>query len=425
MDGRSGPLRSVGFAVKHMVVSTFRGTLRATINAGSSSTRTARCASTAASGPTRSSSRTRTWPPTSRRRLLRRRAATRRSRFASRSSATSDGELTVDGELTIKGNTPPAPRHRHDHRPRGPFGDTPRSASSSRPRRSHGVRPELERAAAQGRLRARRRRHAARSSSSSPRRTMRVLGLSGSPALGLAQLPAPPGGRLSCCRPEAELEVLRRPEGDPALRRRRRRHDRAARGARAARGGRRRPTPCSSPRRSTTARSRAQLKNALDWLSRPHAENPLRGKPAAVVGAATGMFGAVWAQAEARKVLRHDRRPRARSRAAGRLADERHVAGDRRPRPRARAHRHRGRARQPHQRRSHRRRDDAGASRAVAATAVLVLTTAAASPSSSRGAGSGARARDPRASAAWRSAARAGRARAASPSHAGARAAPR
>ena len=45
------------------------------------------------------------------------------------------------------------------------------------------------------------------------------------------------------------------------------------------------------------------LKNALDWASRPHASNPLRGKPAAVTGASTGMFGAVWAQAEARKVL--------------------------------------------------------------------------------------------------------------------------
>src|SRR4051794_25302159 len=45
------------------------------------------------------------------------------------------------------------------------------------------------------------------------------------------------------------------------------------------------------------------LKNALDWASRPHATNPLRGKPAAVVGASTGMFGAVWAQADTRKVL--------------------------------------------------------------------------------------------------------------------------
>ncbi len=46
-----------------------------------------------------------------------------------------------------------------------------------------------------------------------------------------------------------------------------------------------------------------QLKNALDWVSRPVAESPLRGKPVAVIGASTGMFGAVWAQAELRKVL--------------------------------------------------------------------------------------------------------------------------
>ena len=45
------------------------------------------------------------------------------------------------------------------------------------------------------------------------------------------------------------------------------------------------------------------LKNALDWLSRPLAESPMRGKPVAVIGASTGLFGAVWAQAELRKVL--------------------------------------------------------------------------------------------------------------------------
>jgi chromate reductase len=45
------------------------------------------------------------------------------------------------------------------------------------------------------------------------------------------------------------------------------------------------------------------LKNALDWASRPFPDNALRGKPVAVVGASTGLFGAVWAQAEARKVL--------------------------------------------------------------------------------------------------------------------------
>ena len=46
------------------------------------------------------------------------------------------------------------------------------------------------------------------------------------------------------------------------------------------------------------------LKNALDWASRPFPDNVLRDKPAVVIGASTGLFGAVWAQAEARKVLK-------------------------------------------------------------------------------------------------------------------------
>jgi chromate reductase, NAD(P)H dehydrogenase (quinone) len=45
------------------------------------------------------------------------------------------------------------------------------------------------------------------------------------------------------------------------------------------------------------------LKNAVDWASRPLDANPLRNKPVAVIGASMGMFGAVWAQAELRKVL--------------------------------------------------------------------------------------------------------------------------
>ena len=45
------------------------------------------------------------------------------------------------------------------------------------------------------------------------------------------------------------------------------------------------------------------LKNALDWASRPYPDNALRAKPVAVIGASTGVFGAVWAQAELRKVL--------------------------------------------------------------------------------------------------------------------------
>lgn len=46
-----------------------------------------------------------------------------------------------------------------------------------------------------------------------------------------------------------------------------------------------------------------QLKNALDWASRPHRTNPLRNKPVAVVGASTGGFGAMSAQADLRRIL--------------------------------------------------------------------------------------------------------------------------
>ncbi len=45
------------------------------------------------------------------------------------------------------------------------------------------------------------------------------------------------------------------------------------------------------------------LKNALDWASRPFPDNVLNRKPALVIGASTGLFGAVWAQAEVRKAL--------------------------------------------------------------------------------------------------------------------------
>jgi chromate reductase len=45
------------------------------------------------------------------------------------------------------------------------------------------------------------------------------------------------------------------------------------------------------------------LKNALDWASRPAGQSALSGTPAAAIGASTGIFGAVWSQAELRKVL--------------------------------------------------------------------------------------------------------------------------
>ncbi len=46
-----------------------------------------------------------------------------------------------------------------------------------------------------------------------------------------------------------------------------------------------------------------QLKNALDWASRPAGQSALNGKPVAAIGASKSMFGGVWAQAELRKVL--------------------------------------------------------------------------------------------------------------------------
>jgi len=46
------------------------------------------------------------------------------------------------------------------------------------------------------------------------------------------------------------------------------------------------------------------LKNAIDWASRPFPDNVLRHKPCVVIGASTGLFGAVWAQAEVRKALK-------------------------------------------------------------------------------------------------------------------------
>jgi chromate reductase len=45
------------------------------------------------------------------------------------------------------------------------------------------------------------------------------------------------------------------------------------------------------------------LKDAIDWLSRPFRASVLTGKPAAVIGATTGGYGAVWAQQDTRKAL--------------------------------------------------------------------------------------------------------------------------
>ena len=47
------------------------------------------------------------------------------------------------------------------------------------------------------------------------------------------------------------------------------------------------------------------LKNAIDWASRPdpNKQVPLKGKPVAIMGAATGLFGTVRAQHHLRQIL--------------------------------------------------------------------------------------------------------------------------
>jgi chromate reductase len=47
-----------------------------------------------------------------------------------------------------------------------------------------------------------------------------------------------------------------------------------------------------------------QLKNALDWASRPYGISAVIGKPAGVISASTGSFGGRWAQEDVRKALR-------------------------------------------------------------------------------------------------------------------------
>jgi chromate reductase len=45
------------------------------------------------------------------------------------------------------------------------------------------------------------------------------------------------------------------------------------------------------------------LKNAIDWASRPRFDAALGNKTVAVIGASTGQFGAMWAQADLRRIL--------------------------------------------------------------------------------------------------------------------------
>lgn len=46
-----------------------------------------------------------------------------------------------------------------------------------------------------------------------------------------------------------------------------------------------------------------QLKNAIDWASRPHGESALAGKPAAILSSSPMPFGAIWANQQVRKAF--------------------------------------------------------------------------------------------------------------------------
>ena len=129
---------------------------------------------------------------------------------------------------------------------------------------------------------------------------MRVLGISGSLRSDSHN------GRLlraaaALLPPEAEFVQFDRPEGDPAVRRGRRGRPRAA-----VEHWREAIADADALLFATPEYNHSipgALKNAVDWASRPFATAALRNKPAATIGASTGMFGAVWAQAELRKSL--------------------------------------------------------------------------------------------------------------------------
>jgi chromate reductase len=53
----------------------------------------------------------------------------------------------------------------------------------------------------------------------------------------------------------------------------------------------------------------ADLKNAIDWASRPPSTSPLRGKPAAVVSASIGISGGMRAQYHLRQILVYTNTP--------------------------------------------------------------------------------------------------------------------
>ena len=156
---------------------------------------------------------------------------------------------------------------------------------------------------------------------------MRILAISGSLRSGshntellrAAAAAAPDGSRG---------RALRRPEGDPAVRRRRRRpgptSPRAVGASRTRSRGR---TPCSSRRPSTTRPSRACSRTRSTGSRARSLESPVRNKPVAVISSSTGMFGGVWARRRPRRCSAPSAPACSRTRSRCRRRDERLADG--------------------------------------------------------------------------------------------------
>jgi Predicted flavoprotein len=207
-------------------------------------------------------------------------------------------EGTVNGELTIKGITRPGRSGRHDQRAGRARGreraDRSRARDDHRP---HPVRPELEHAAAERQAGTRKRRDpVGRAVPGEGVTTMKVLGISGSlrrdsyntALLRNAPLELDLWDGLKAIPPYDEDDDVE--PAPPAVAQMRA----AVAGADA--------ILFATP--EYNASIPGQLKNAVDWLSRPQATSVLRNKPVAVVGASTGAFGAVWAKASSARCSR-------------------------------------------------------------------------------------------------------------------------
>ena len=316
---------TVGFAVKHMVVSTFRGRFEdydATLTADEDGTlrlegRVAADSIAVKDENLAAHLKAPDFFDTERHPYI---------TFSSTLVRADNGELIVDGELTIKGNTRPIEARGTHHRAardlRRRREGRPRARGDRRP---HRVRPRLERAAAQGRLRARQRGQAGDQprAGAARRSAMKVLGLSGSLRAGShnSKLLRAAGDLLP---PEAELVEFdglkaippfdEDDEHEPAPRRCSALFDAIADAD---------AVLVSTPEYNHSIPG--QLKNALDWLSRPLAESP--------------------AAQQARRGRRRLHRPLRRGLGPGRGAQG--PLRDRRPRDRPRAPDRPGRRRLP------------------------------------------------------------------------------